>query len=652
MSGTQPLWTPDAQRVEASNITRFRKQCAQRWSVDLPDYDALWQWSVDAPERFWDSFWDFAGIKAETKGARVIADGDKMPGAKFFPDAKFNFAENLLSRRDDSDCLVFWSEDKVKRRLSWNQVYDLVSRLRQALSSAGVGPGDRVAGFVPNMPETIVAMLATASLGAIWTSCSPDFGEQGVLDRFGQSEPKVLFTADGYFYNGKTIHSLPRVADFLPQLPSVEKVIVLPLLSDAPDCSAMPGAVSLTDAIAPFAAGDIDFPQLDFNTPLYIMYSSGTTGKPKCITHGAGGTLLTQWKEHLMHCDERPGDKVFYFTTCGWMMWNWLVAGMACGSTLMLYDGSPFYPNGNILFDYAQAEKWNVFGTSAKWIDACAKAGLKPKETHDLSSVRAILSTGSPLVPESFDYVYRDVKRDVQLSSISGGTDILGCFMLGNPVKPVWRGEIQSPGLGFAVQVFDDEGKPVQGEQGELVCVKPFPSMPLGFWGDDTGERYKAAYFEKYPNIWTHGDFIERTDHNGFVVYGRSDATLNPGGVRIGTAEIYRQVEAFPEVLESIVIGQTWDADTRVVLFVKMLPDHALTDDLIAAIKTRIRTNCTPRHVPAKVIAVADIPRTRSGKITELAVRDVVHGRAVKNAEALANPEALDLYKDLPELQD
>jgi len=650
---TEPLWTPTPKAIADSNMTKFREACAARWSVDLPDYDALWQWSVTEVEKFWDSFWDFAGVKAETKGSRILVDGDKMPGAKFFPDAKINFAENLLSRRDDSDALVFRAEDKVQRRMSWRELYDLVSKLRQALAAQGVSQGDRVAGFVPNMPETIAAMLATTSLGAIWTSCSPDFGLQGVLDRFGQSEPKVLFTADGYFYNGKGHESLPRVREFLTDLPSVKKVVVLPLLHDTPDCEMILDAQSLADFIADFPAEEINFPRFDFNIPLYIMYSSGTTGKPKCITHGAGGTLLNQWKEHLLHCDAGPKDRTFYFTTCGWMMWNWLVAGLACGSTLELYDGSPFYPSGNVLFDFAAEEKWTIFGTSAKWIDACAKAELKPRETHDLSSMRVMCSTGSPLVPESFDYVYRDVKADVQLSSISGGTDIVSCFMLGNPVKPVWRGEIQSPGLGMAVQVYDDEGKPAAtGEQGELVCVKPFPCMPVGFWGDDTGERYHAAYFEKYPNIWTHGDFIAQSEHHGFTVYGRSDATLNPGGVRIGTAEIYRQVESFPEVLESIVIGQSWDNDTRVVLFVRMKDGQKLTDDLITAIKKRIRTNCTPRHVPAKVIAVTDIPRTRSGKITELAVRDVVHGRAIKNQEALANPEALDQYKDLPELQD
>jgi acetoacetyl-CoA synthetase len=648
----RPLWTPDPAAVASSNMEKFRAFCAERSGADLPDYDALWAWSTTETEAFWSAFWDFAGVKAETKGERILIDGDKMPGAQFFPDARLNFAENLLSRRDDGDALVFRAEDKASRRMTWTELYDLVSRLRQALEAEGVTQGDRVAGFVPNMPETVAAMLAASSLGAIWTSCSPDFGVQGVVDRFGQSEPKVLFTADGYFYNGKTLDSLARVREFLGDLPSVQCVVVLPLVAETPDVSKVPDAATLADFIAPFPAVEIDFPQLPFNTPLYIMYSSGTTGKPKCITHGAGGTLLNQWKEHLLHCDAGPEDRTFYFTTCGWMMWNWLVAGLACGSTLMLYDGSPFAPSGNVLFDYAQDEKWTIFGTSAKWIDACAKAGLKPRETHDLSAMRVMCSTGSPLAPESFDYVYRDISETVQLSSISGGTDIVGCFMLGNPVKPVWRGEIQSPGLGMAVSILNDDGKPVTGEQGELCCVKPFPCMPVGFWGDDTGERYHAAYFDKYPNIWTHGDFVEQTEHHGYVVYGRSDATLNPGGVRIGTAEIYRQVEAFPEVLEAIVIGQTWDSDTRVVLFVRMQPGETLTEDLVDAIKKRIRTNCTPRHVPAKVIEVADIPRTRSGKITELAVRDVVHGRPVKNAEALANPEALELYKGIAALQE
>ncbi|WP_261840781.1 acetoacetate--CoA ligase [Aliamphritea ceti] len=650
----QPLWSPSAEAIAASNIRAFSQQCETRFDLNLPDYDSLWQWSVDYPEDFWSAFWDYAEIKSQHRGERVLIDGNKMPGAQFFPDAKLNFAENLLQRRDESDAIVFRAEDQANRRVSWNQLYDQVSLLSQALRNAGVVPGDRVAGFVPNMPETIIAMLAAASVGAIWTSCSPDFGVNGVLDRFGQSRPKVLFCADGYFYNGKGHDSLNTVAEILTDLAVVEQVIVLPLLNDTPDISVVKkvrSAATLADFTADFIASEIEFVAMPFNHPLFIMYSSGTTGKPKCITHSAGGMLLNLRKEHLLNCDQRPEDRVFYFTTCGWMMWNWLIGALGTGATVMLYDGSPFYPNGNVLYDYAAEEKFTLFGTSAKYIDACRKAGLKPIETHDLKDLRAICSTGSPLVDEGFDYIYESVKQDVQLSSISGGTDICGCFILGNPTGPVWRGEIQARGLGLAIEVFDDDGQPVRGDRGEMVCTKPFPNMPVGFWGDDSGEKYQSAYFDKYANIWTHGDFIAITEHNGVVVYGRSDATLNPGGVRIGTAEIYRQVELFDEVQEAIVIGQEWDADTRVVLFVRLTQGVSLTDDLVITMKKRIRSECTPRHVPAKIIAVTDIPRTRSGKITELAVRDVVHGRPVKNKEALANPEALELFANIAELQ-
>lgn len=650
----QPLWAPSAEAIAASNIRAFSQQCETRFDLNLPDYDSLWQWSVDYPEDFWSAFWDYAEIKSQHRGERVLIDGNKMPGAQFFPDATLNFAENLLQRRDESDAIVFRAEDQANRRVSWNQLYDQVSLLSQALRNAGVVPGDRVAGFVPNMPETIIAMLAAASVGAIWTSCSPDFGVNGVLDRFGQSRPKVLFCADGYFYNGKGHDSLNTVAEILTDLAVVEQVIVLPLLNDTPDISVVKkvrSAATLADFTADFIASEIEFVAMPFNHPLFIMYSSGTTGKPKCITHSAGGMLLNLRKEHLLNCDQRPEDRVFYFTTCGWMMWNWLIGALGTGATVMLYDGSPFYPNGNVLYDYAAEEKFTLFGTSAKYIDACRKAGLKPVETHDLKNLRAICSTGSPLVDEGFDYIYESVKQDVQLSSISGGTDICGCFILGNPTGPVWRGEIQARGLGLAIEVFDDDGQPVRGDRGEMVCTKPFPNMPVGFWGDDSGEKYQSAYFDKYANIWTHGDFIAITEHNGVVVYGRSDATLNPGGVRIGTAEIYRQVELFDEVQEAIVIGQEWDADTRVVLFVRLTQGVSLTDDLVITMKKRIRSECTPRHVPAKIIAVTDIPRTRSGKITELAVRDVVHGRPVKNKEALANPEALELFANIAELQ-
>jgi len=618
------------------------------------DYDALYDWSVRDLEGFWTAVWDFCGVIADDQGSPgrgpVVVDAGKMPGARFFPEAKLNFAENLLRRRDGSDAMVFWGEDKVKRRLSHREVYERVSRLAQALAAEGVGPGDRVAGFMPNMPEAVIAMLATASLGAVWSSCSPDFGVQGVLDRFGQIEPKVLFCPDGYYYNGKTIDSRGRVAEFTAELPSLTKIVVVPYVAATPEVSSIGRAVTLDDFTAPYTAGEIAFTRMPFNAPLYIMFSSGTTGKPKCIVHGIGGTLLQHLKEHILLCDVKRDDRVFYFTTCGWMMWNWLVSALAAEATLLLYDGSPFAPSGNILFDYADAEKMTLFGTSAKYIDALNKAELDPKSTHDLSTVRLMTSTGSPLVPEGFDYVYDHIKQDICLSSIAGGTDIISCFVGGNPIGPVWRGEIQRRCLGMAVEVYDDSGRPVTGQKGELVCVKPFPCMPIGFWNDPDGARYRAAYFETYPNIWHHGDFVELTRHNGIIVYGRSDATLNPGGVRIGTAEIYRQVEKLAEVEESIVIGQDWDDDVRVVLFVKLRPGIKLDEDLAKRIKTQIRNGCTPRHVPAKVVQVADIPRTKSGKIVELAVRDVVHGRAVKNKEALANPEALDLYKDLAEL--
>jgi acetoacetyl-CoA synthetase len=646
-----PLWTPSASKIESANMTAFHAAVERQWNVALPDYAALHDFSINEMEKFWVSIRDYCGLIAETWGERVLIDGDKMPGAQFFPDARLNYAENLLRRRDDAPALIFQAEDKVRRELSWRELYDSVSRLAQALREFGVGPGDRCAGFIPNSPDAIIAMLATTSLGAVWTSCSPDFGDNGVLDRFGQVEPTVLFTADGYFYNGKAHDSRSRVASFIGELPSVRKIIVCPLIEDDPDVANIPNAVTLANATAPYTATDINFEQMPFDAPLYIMYSSGTTGKPKCIVHGAGRVLLMHVKEHILHCDVKPDDRVFYFTTCGWMMWNWLASGLAARATLLLYDGSPFYPDGNVLFDFADDTKMTLFGTSAKYIDALAKAGLRPMETHNLSSLRTMTSTGSPLVAEGFDYVYDHVKRDICLSSIAGGTDIVGCFLGGNPIGPVHRGEIQAPILGMALDVFDDDGNSIQGEKGEMVCTKAFPTMPLYFWDDESGERYHDAYFDKFPNIWRHGDFLERTENGGYVIYGRSDATLNPGGVRIGTAEIYRQVEQLDEIVEGLVIGQDWDNDTRVVLFTVLRDGVVLDDDLRDRIRKRIRQNCTPRHVPAKIIQVIDIPRTRSGKITELAVRDVVHGREVKNQEALANPEALDLYSGLSELQ-
>lgn len=649
-----PLWTPSAERIAAANMTAFRHTAERRWNIELPDYAALHAWSVDHPEQFWVSVWEDGDVVGK-RGVRVLVDGDRMPGAQWFPDARLNFAQNLLRRRDGDDAVVFWGEDKVRDRLTHGELYRRVAQFSAALREQGVGKGDRVAAYMPNMPETLIAMLAAASIGAIFTSASPDFGVQGVLDRFGQTEPKVLLACDGYYYNGKTVDCLAKLGEVVPQLPSVERVVIVPYVHRDHALGGIPHARMYADFVAPHhAATEIEFEALPFSHPLYVMYSSGTTGVPKCIVHSAGGALLQHLKEHRLHCDVKPGDRVFYFTTCGWMMWNWLVSGLAAGATILLYDGSPFAADNRILFDYADAERMTHFGTSAKFIDAAAKFGLKPRETHSLATVRAMMSTGSPLVPEGFDYVYRDIKADLQLSSISGGTDILSCFVLGNPVLPVWRGEIQCRGLGLAVDVWDDEGRPVRGEKGELVCARPFPAMPVGFWRDEDGSKYRAAYFERFDNVWCHGDFCEITAHGGLIIYGRSDATLNPGGVRIGTAEIYRQVEKLHEVVESIVIGQDWPPqnpnDVRVVLFVKLRDGMTLDDTLADRIKRTIRDNTTPRHVPAKVLQVADIPRTKSGKIVELAVRNVVHGRPVKNQEALANPEALAHFRDRDEL--
>jgi acetoacetyl-CoA synthetase len=643
----KPLWRPSAERVAAANLTRFMAAVGREGET----YAALHRWSVEDRAAFWDAVWNFCGVLGE-KGGSVVEDGERMPGARFFPEARLNFAENLLRRRDGGDAIVFWGEDKVRRRLSWAELEDQVARLAQALKAEGVGVGDRVAGYVPNMPEAVVGMLATAALGATWSSCSPDFGVRGVLDRFGQIEPKVLIMAEGYYYNGKAFDLTAKAREVLAELPGVKRTVVFPYTRAEAPLDGLPNAVRWADYLGRQKGGGVPFTRVPFNQPLYIMYSSGTTGVPKCIVHGVGGTLLQHLKEHQLQSDVKPGDRVFYFTTCGWMMWNWLVSGLATGATLLLYDGSPFHPSGNILFDFADAEAMTLFGTSAKWIDACAKAGLEPMRTHGLESVRTMTSTGSPLSPEGFEYVYGKVKRDICLASISGGTDIVSCFVLGNPIGPVWKGEIQAPGLGMAVEVWDDSGKRARvGEKGELVCIKPFPSMPVGFWNDPDGQKYFNAYFARFPGVWCHGDYAAMTEHGGIVIYGRSDAVLNPGGVRIGTAEIYRQVEQIPEVLESLVIGQDWEKDVRVVLFVKLREGTALDGGLADRIRRQIRANASPRHVPTKILQVADIPRTKSGKIVELAVRDVVHGRPVKNKEALANPEALDLFKDRPELK-
>jgi acetoacetyl-CoA synthetase len=648
----RPLWSPTPERVASANVTAFMQLVKQRHGVALSDYRSLYQWSIANLEDFWIAVWDFGGVIADTRGARALVDKDKMPGARFFPDARLNYAENLLRKRDDSDAIVFWGEDKVRRRLSHRELYDLVSRTQQALAKAGVKEGDRVAAFMPNMPETVIAMLATASLGATFTSCSPDFGVQGVLDRFGQIEPTVLFCCDGYFYNGKVVETLPRIADIMRQLPSVRQLVVVPYISEAPDIAIVDRGVRYDRFLAPFEAKEIAFNRVAFNHPLYILYSSGTTGVPKCIVHGAGGVLLMHLKEHLLHVDVQPGDREFYFTTCGWMMWNWLVSGLAAGATLLLYDGSPFLGRGNILFDLAATEGMTQFGTSAKFIDAAAKVGVDPRTTHDLSDLRTMLSTGSPLAPEGFDYVYEHVKDDVCLSSISGGTDLVACFAGGSPILPVWRGELQCRMLAMKVEVFDDAGRSLPpGQKGELVCTAPFPTMPLGFWNDPDGSKYHAAYFERFPGVWRHGDWCEITPHDGLIIYGRSDAVLNPGGVRIGTAEIYRQVEKLEEVVESIVIGQDWHSDVRVVLFVRLRDGMTLDEALVKRIKETIRANTTPRHVPGVVLQVPDIPRTKSNKIVELAVRAVVHGQPVKNVEALANPEALEHFKNRSELR-
>ena len=649
-----PLWQPSPAQIESANLTAFMRHVAQHGGPVCDNYPALYDWSIHEPEAFWRAVWNFCGVIGDRGSNCVLENPAQMPGARWFPDARLNYAENLLQRGDDESAIVFRGENQVRGHVSFRELKHEVSRLAQALRAAGIRPGDRVAGYMPNLPGTVIAMLAASSLGAVWSSCSPDFGVQGVVDRFGQIGPRILFAADGYFYNRHTIDNLPRLREIMAQLPTVEQLVVVPYTCEQPDISSLPRAITVHDFMAPFKARPLEFAQLPFDHPLFIMYSSGTTGVPKCIVHGAGGTLLQHLKEHVLHTDVRRGDRVFYFTTCGWMMWNWLVSGLATGAALMLYDGSPFIAKGSVLWDYAAEEQINVFGTSAKYIDALAKLRLEPGKTHDLSSLRALLSTGSPLVAESFDYVYRSIKSDLQLASISGGTDIISCFALGCPILPVWRGELQCRGLGMNVEVWNEEGKPVRGEKGELVCTAPFPSMPVGFWNDPDGSKYHAAYFERYPGIWHHGDYVELTAHDGLMIYGRSDAVLNPGGVRIGTAEIYRQVEQLDEVVESLAIGQDWPPqqpnDVRVVLFVRLREGLFLDAALTDRIKRQIRDNTTPRHVPAVVVQVADIPRTKSGKIVELAVRNVVHGLPVRNLEALANPEALKHFHARPEL--
>ncbi len=645
MNQTAALWAPSQDQVNQSLMNEFMLFVNDHGNRSFGSYDELYRWSIDEKEDFWSRLWDYCGVIGE-KGERVLIDGDDIEMAQWFPDARLNFAENLLRKKSSEIAIYFRAEDQVEYTLTWRQLYEQVASVADWLRNNGLEPGDRVAAYMPNMPETVVAMLAATSLGAIWTSTSPDFGEESVIDRFGQTSPRFLFTVDGYFYNGKKLDLADKLRNISAALPGLEQVIQVNLAGLQNDLP----VVDWAEIVARPVAG-IDFVPRAFNDPLYILYSSGTTGKPKCITHKVGGVLLQHLKEQRLHADIHPSDRVFFFTTCGWMMWNWLVSALASKAALVLYDGSPFYPDANVLWDYAEAVDMTLFGTSAKYLDALKKNNSAPGGKYDLSSLRSLCSTGSVLAPESFDYVYQAIKQDLCLASLSGGTDIVSCFVLGNPILPVYRGEIQCRGLGMAVEVFDDKGQAVRNQKGELVCTQTFPSQPAFFWADESGEKYHNAYFAKYKNVWHHGDYIMLTEHDGIVIYGRSDATLNPGGVRIGTAEIYRHVEQLDEVVESIVIGQDWDSDVRVVLFVVLQTGISLDDQLVTKIRQTIREKCTPRHMPAKVVQVADIPRTKSGKIVELAVREVVHNREVKNIHSLANPQVLELYRDLPELQ-
>ncbi|HEX7336234.1 MAG TPA: acetoacetate--CoA ligase [Gemmatimonadales bacterium] len=662
-SENAPLWTPDSDRIERANLTAFIKHVQTTQPAGnkaVADFASLYRWSVEHPEAFWPEVWRFGGVIADERPGRppwddVVVGLDRMAppdaarGPRWFPGARLNFAENLLRHSDDRPAIAFWNERGPQRALTYAELTREAGAVAEALRAEGIRPGDRVAGFLPNLPEAVIAMLGATSLGAIWSSCSPDFGANGVLDRFGQIRPRLLFCADGYRYAGKEIDSLARVAEVVDRIPEIERVVVVSYLREQPQIGAIRDAVHWGEWAVPRSSGPT-FQRLPFDHPVYILYSSGTTGLPKCMVHGAGGTLVQHLKELVLHTDLRREDRIFYFTTCGWMMWNWLISSLAVGATVVLYDGAPLSP-ARVLWDMAEQERVTVFGTSAKYLAMAQKEGLEPGRTHDLGALRAILSTGSPLAGHSYDYVYGHIKRDVHLASISGGTDIVSCFALGNPTAPVWRGELQTRGLGMAVDVFDRSGRPLRNAEGELVCTRPFPSMPVEFWDDPEGAKYRAAYFEHYPGVWRHGDWARITEHDGLVILGRSDATLNPGGVRIGTAEIYRQVEQLPEVVESLVVGQEWDGDVRIVLFVRLREGALLDEALAHRIRDRIREYASPHHVPRKILQVKDIPRTISGKITELAVRDVIHGRPVANQDALANPETLELFRDLRELR-
>lgn len=649
--GVTPLWAPSSDRVSYTRVWDYIQRINQQYRLDIKSFDDLWAWSVKSPETFWKSVAAFAGLISSPLTGPFKADAPHMWKQHFFPHVQLNYAENLLRRRDDDPAIIFWGEDRINKTLSHNQLYQQVCRLAHALKAKGLKAGDRVAGFVPNTPEALIAMLATTALGGVWSSGSPDFGVEGALDRFGQIEPKFLFAADGYFYNGKEIDTLEKTVEIASKLPSLTQTIIFDYIGSGSESSIYNDAiVKWDDFVGDSTAHDIVFEKFPFNHPLFIMFSSGTTGKPKCIVHGTGGTLLQHMKEHQLHMDIHPNDRVFYFTTCGWMMWNWLVSGLASNATLVLFDGSPFARKGRILIDMIDDVGVTMFGVSAKYIDALAKLKISPIDTHKLNSLRAIGSTGSPLAHESFDYIYTQFKQDVQLVSLSGGTDIVSCFALGNPIGPVYQGQLQSRGLGLDVDVFDEMGQPIRSHKGELVCKQAFPAMPLCFWNDPNDVRYKASYFERFENIWCHGDYVELTAENGMIFHGRSDAVLNPGGVRIGTAEIYRQVEKVDEVLECFAIGQHWEHDERVVLFVKLRDSLTLTDELKLKIKDVILANTTRRHVPDVIISVPDIPKTRSGKIVELAVRSLVHGEEIKNKEAISNPEALEFFKNIPEL--
>lgn len=646
----QALWSPSQDRIDASLLTQFKRAANQRYGLDLSDYDSIWQWSIDQPESFWQLLWDFCNVKGQQSGD-VLRNADNLLACEFFPDAALNYAENLLIAGAGDTALVLRRETGERREISQQELRASVSCLQQALRELGVERGDRVAGYLPNIPEAMIAMLATASLGAVWSSCSPDFGLSGLKDRFGQIDPKVLFTADGYTYNGKTFDSLATVAELGKHLPGLKKVVVVPFVNDPPDIAALgEQGVVLEDFCSGYIEKPLEFTRVSFRDPLFILFSSGTTGLPKCFVHTVGGTLLHHLKEHQLQCDIKPGDKLLYFTTCGWAMWNWQASALASGAALILFEGSPTYPDAYCLANIVAEEKITHFGTSAKYLDSCAKLAIRPIASHDFSALRTLMSTGSPLSEDGFRYVYEAWKGDVCLSSISGGTDIIGCFVGGNPIGPVYAGQSQKRHLGMDVRVFDRDGNALVGEPGELVCLSPHPGMPLGFLNDPDKKRYFEAYFAKFDNIWCHGDWVELTPQGGMIFHGRSDATLNPGGVRIGTAEIYRQVENIDEVFESLVIGQNWDNDVRVVLFVRLRDGVEFSDELVQRIKREIRLNATPRHVPAKVIAVTDIPRTHSGKITELAVKEVVHGRPVRNLESIANPEALRLFEGLEAL--